>query len=136
MATIEQLIQGQDGAISFGDYTLEEKAKVDNYEYGGDIYKVKTHKVMTKLEKNGMFAYESVPGTSVVNFLEDGDGVSFKVQGTDDAQITVGLEDETLYSVGINGEIVGDMRTNVGGKLSLSVELAGVEEVDIRVLRA
>ena len=30
----------------------------------GDLYKVKTFKEITKLERNGMFVYESVPGTS------------------------------------------------------------------------
>ena len=43
--------------------------------------KVKTFKEITKLEKNGMFVYESVPGTSVYNFVETADGVEFTVEG-------------------------------------------------------
>ena len=43
MAAISELIRTEDnGTISFGDYTLGSKAKLDNYEVGGDIYKVKT----------------------------------------------------------------------------------------------
>ena len=37
------------------------------------------------------------------------------------------------YEVNIAGESVGIMKTNLGGKLSLSVELQGIEDVDIKV---
>ncbi len=40
MATISELIRSEaDGTISFGDYTLGAKAKLDNFEHQGDIYK-------------------------------------------------------------------------------------------------
>ena len=88
---------------------------------------------MTKLEKNGMFAYESVPGTSVNHFEESQDGVSFLVEGAKDAQLTIGLQDETEYEVFVNDESVGKMNTNLGGKLNVSVELAGAGEVKVSV---
>ena len=88
---------------------------------------------MTKLEKNGMFVYESVPGTSVNDFRETQDGISFMVEGSEDAQITVGLQDETEYEVFINNESIGKMRTNLGGELNLSVELVEAGEVSVRV---
>ena len=66
MAIVEGLIQSEaNGSLSFGNHTLAEKAKKEDFEHGGDLYKVKTYATMTKLEKNGMFVYESVPGTSV-----------------------------------------------------------------------
>ena len=34
----------------------EIKAKLDDYEHAGDMYKVKTYQAMTKLEKNGLFS--------------------------------------------------------------------------------
>ena len=80
-----------------------------------------------------MFVYESVPGTSVLNFEETEEGVRFLVEGSEDAQITVGLQDETEYEVFINNESIGKMRTNLGGKLNLSVELSGDGEVNVRV---
>ena len=41
MAAISELIRTEaDGTISFGDYTLGAKAKLDNYEFHGDMYKV------------------------------------------------------------------------------------------------
>lgn len=134
MAVVEQLLRPEaDGTISFGNHTLPAKAKLEDFPHGGDLYKVKTYQTMTKLEKNGMFVYESVPGTSVLNFAESESGVSFLAEGSEDAQITVGLADDTEYEVTIGEENVGKMRTNLGGKLSLSVELAGAGEVAVKI---
>ncbi|MCI9429528.1 MAG: endosialidase [Lachnospiraceae bacterium] len=136
MAVVEGLIQTEaDGSLSFGNHTLAQKAKKEDFEHGGDLFKVKTYGTMTKLERNGMFAYESVPGTSVTHFKEDGDGVTFTVEGKEDAQLTIGLEDETEYEVFIGGENIGKMRTSLGGKLSISVELAGEGEVDVKICK-
>ena len=69
MTVVKELIRSElDGTLSFGDYTLDTKTKKDGFEFQGDIYKVKTFKEITKLEKNGMFVYESVPGTAVEHF--------------------------------------------------------------------
>ena len=136
MAVVEQLLRSEsDGTISFGNHKLEAKAKVEDFPHEGDLYKVKTFKTMTKLEKNGMFVYESVPGTSVLNFSEEDNGVSFVVEGDEDSQITIGLEDDTEYEVFIGGASVGKMMTNLGGKLNLSVELEGIGEVAVRVAK-
>ncbi len=134
MALVEGLIRTEeDGSLSFGNHVLAEKAKKEDFEHGGDLYKVKTYATMTKLEKNGMFAYESVPGTSVNHFKEDENGVTFTVEGAEDAQLTIGLEDETEYEVTVAGEHIGKMKTNLGGKLSISVELADAGEVPVTI---
>lgn len=81
MAVISELIRTEEnGKLSFGDYTLAAKAKLDNFEKDGDIYKVKTFKEITKLERNGLFVYESVPGTAVMDFEETADTVTFTVR--------------------------------------------------------
>ena len=50
MAVVEGLIRIEDnGTISFGNYLLDTKSKLDNVEYNGDIYKVKTYCDITKL---------------------------------------------------------------------------------------
>ena len=124
MAVIKELIRSEaDGTISFGDYTLNAKAKLDNFEHQGDVYKVKTYNEITKLERNGMFVYESVPGTAVLGLKATEAGVQFKVEGTEDAQVTLELEEETEYEITIDGTSAGKMKTNLGGKLSVSVEL-------------
>ncbi len=136
MAVVEELLRSEaDGTISFGNHLLENKAKAEDFEHCGDLYKVKTYKAMTKLERNGMFAYSSVPGTSVLNFSETADGVSFQVEGSEDAQITLELEEDTEYEVSIGGKSIGKMKTNLGGKLNISVELEENKEVSIKVSR-
>lgn len=137
MAVVSELLRSEtDGAISFGNHKLDAKAKLEDYKHGGDLYKVKTFSTMTKLEKNGLFLYESVPGTSVNSFKETADGVSFIVEGDSDAQITVGLKDDTEYEVFVAGESAGKMSTGLGGKLNLSVELADMGEVTVKVVEA
>ena len=134
MAEIRELIRVEsDGTISFGDYSLETKAKLNNFDVNGEIFKVKTYKDITKLECNDVFVYESVPGTIVENFERTEDKVSFVVKGVDGAQITLGLEPETEYEIFVAGETVGVMNTNLGGKLSLSVEITDTEGVSILV---
>lgn len=124
MAVISELIRSEaDGTISFGDYSLSSKAKLDNFEHQGDIYKVKTYQDITKLERNSMFVYESVPGTAVTNLKATDTGMTFQVEGPEDAQFTVELEAETEYEITIDGTNAGKMSTNLGGKLSVSVEL-------------
>ncbi len=137
MAVIDELLRSEaDGAISFGNHTLEKKAKVEDFKHAGDLLKVKTYKEITKLEKNGLFLYESVPGTSVLSFDETDAGVSFFVEGAEDAQITVGLKDETEYEVFVGDKSVGTMKTGLSGKLSLSVELEAVGEVSVKITQA
>ena len=136
MAVVEELLRAEaDGALSFGNHKLDAKAKVEDFEHAGDLFKVKTYKSITKLEKNGMFAYESVPGTSVTHFVEEENGVNFLVEGEEDAQIIVGLEDNTEYNVFINGTNIGRMKTNLGGKLNISIELAGAGEVAVKIIK-
>ena len=134
MAVIEELIRKEDdGSISFGNYLMDEKKKVLDFEVQGDLYKVKTFKEITKLERNGMFVYESVPGTAVYSLKQDGTGMEFEVEGAEDAQITVEMEADTEYSISIDGEDAGKMQTNLGGKLSFSVELGGDAAVAVKV---
>lgn len=135
MAAISELIRSEaDGTISFGDYTLSTKAKLEHFEHQGDLYKVKTFSEITKLERNGMFVYESVPGTAVINLDAADTGLHFSVEGPEDAQITVELEEEAEYDITIDGADAGKMKTNLGGKLSFSVEL-GNEPVRVKILK-
>ena len=129
-----ELIRSEaDGSISFGDYKLSAKAKLDNFEHQGDLYKVKTFCYITKLEKNGMFVYESVPGTAVEKLRITVRGCTCVVKGDKDAQLTIQLEDDTDYEVYVDGISVGGMKTNMSGKLVVSVELGEGAAADIRV---
>ena len=134
MAVIDELIREEEtGALSFGNFALATKTKKDGFQYQGDSYKIKTFREITKLERNGMFVYESVPGTVVHDFRATDKAVNFVVEGEEDSQITLELEAEKEYKIHIDKVYVGKMKTNRGGKLNLSVELEPAKMVDILV---
>lgn len=134
MAVVQELIRAeQDNSLSFGNYELTTKSKVSDFEHEGDLYKVKTFQEITKLERNGMFVYESVPGTAVHNFKASDRVVSFCVEAKEDAQITLELEAEKEYKIFIDDINVGKMKTNLGGKLPLSVELGDKEKSTVKI---
>ena len=136
MAAVKELLRAEaDGALGFGDYTLSSKTKLDGFEFQGDVYKVKTFSEITKLEKNGMFVYESVPGTAAEHFKVTDEGVEVTVEGSKDAQITIQLENDTDYEVYVNDAAVGNMKTNMSGKLSVSVELEEGLAVNVKAIR-
>lgn len=137
MPVVNELIRSeQDGTISFGNYMLDTKSKLSDFPHCGDTYKVKTFNEITKLERNGSFVYESVPGTAVSHFKVADSGVSFKVEGKEDAQITLELEEGALYRVSINGNDDGTMKTNMGGKIVISVGFENKKEVQVNVTKA
>ena len=135
MAAQELIRTEADGSISFGEYKLDTKAKVEDFESSGDLYKVKTYYEITKLERNGMFVYESVPGTRVEHLAVDDVSMEFTVSGEKDAQITVQLEEDMEYEVFVDDFAVGGMRTNMSGKLSFSVELSEGIPSQVRIMK-
>jgi len=132
---LEILHLGEDGALEFGDYKLSHKAKLDNYEFDGDIYKVKTYSEITKLEKNGMFIYESVPGSKVSHYKATPEEVSFMVSSFGDVQFTLELEPNQEYEVYINDASAGKMTTHLSGKLNVSVELSPDEWASVKAVK-
>ena len=95
----------------------------------GEVYKVKTHNQITRLEKNGRLLFESVPGTTVNKLLLNSESMSFGVVGSaEDAQITVELEADQDYKVLINQLQVGKVKANIAGKISFSVDFATGEQ--------
>ena len=126
MAIVQEIIRIEDNnTISFGNYELTDKKKVSDFEFNGDLYKVKTFNEITKLEKNGMLAYESVPGTAVFNFKPSINSVEFEVDGNEGAQISLELEAGKEYKILINDVNVGKAKTNLGGKLTFSLDFTG-----------
>ncbi len=136
MAYVEEVLRNEsDGKISFGNHSLPAKTKVENFKSGNDLIKVKTFCEMTRLEKNDMFVYESEPGTSVFDFKETDEGVTFKVFGDENAQITVGLKEDTEYNVFVGDNNIGKMKTNLSVKLSVSVELSNDNAVEVKIVK-
>ena len=136
MSVVKELLRSEENnTISFGNYELRDKKKVEDFSHMGDVYKVKTFEEITKLEKNGMFLYESVPGTSVHEFSETAEGVSFLAEGAHSTQVTVGLKEDTEYEVFLKGNSIGKVKTNLSGKLNLSIDLK-TEDVDVKIVEA
>ena len=123
----------ESGGISFGNYELAAKTKRSDFEYNGDLYKVKTFHEITKLEKNEMFVYESVPGTTVLNMKVDTGRMEFAVEGTENTQITVEMEAECEYKVTIDREVAGFIDSNLGGKVSFSADLNPDKAVQVKI---
>ena len=134
MAAIKELLKAEaDGTLSFGDYELGEKTKLSDFGFEGDVYKVKTFQEITRLEKNDALLYESVPGTAVCSLKQEDGGLSFQVEGPEDADLTLGLAEDTQYEILVNGESAGVMKTNLGGKLSFGVELTDGQSAGVIV---
>lgn len=137
MAVVEELIRNEsDGTLSFGNYSLSDKSKLNDFKHDGDLFKVKTFREITKLERNGLFVYESVPGTAVDHMKIREEEVTFSVEGSEDVEITLELEPETEYDISVNNKDAGTMKTNLGGKLTLSVELEEGVSVPVRITKS
>ncbi len=125
MAVVNEIIRVEEnGALSFGNYELQEKTKVLDFEVEGRLYKAKTFYEVTKLKRDGALVYESLPGTAVHQFVVTDAGVSFEVEGSGSSQITLELEPATEYKLIISDVTVGNIRSTVSGKLSFSVDCA------------
>lgn len=137
MANVKELLRAEEnGSLSFGDYSLDKKTKLADFEHGGDIYKVKTFGEITRLERNGKVAYESVPGSAVHNFKNTGRQISFEAESIDDIQITLEVEPEKDYRVFVDDTNIGKMKSNLGGKISFSIEMDPDEPVKVLVVKA
>ena len=88
---------------------------------------------MTKLDKNGQLIFESVPGSAVHNFVATTDGVAFEIESSSDVQVTLEVEAGQEYKVFIDNTNVGMMKANLGGKLTLSVEISEGTAEAVRV---
>ena len=116
MPGIESLIRSEaDGTISFGDYSLNTKSKLQDFEHAGDLYKIKTFYEITKLEGS--------------------DEVAFTVGGYRDSQITVQMEADTEYEVFVDGSSIGHIKTNMSGKLAFSVSLNDGAVSQVKIVR-
>ncbi len=136
MSAVKELIRTEaDGSISFGDYELAKKTKKSDFELNGDVYKVKTFKEITRLEKNELFVYESEPGTAVHDMKLSDEGMSFLVEGPEDAMITVIGEPETEYDIFVGDVLRGTQKSNLGGKISFGIEFNSDADVSVKICR-
>jgi hypothetical protein len=123
-----------DKSLNFGDYLTKEKIKVKDFDVNGDMYSVKTHNEVTRLERNGLLLVECVPGASFWNFTMNEDEITCVAKGSGVTNLTLELAPETEYAFFIAGKKIGGQKSNISGKISFSAEL--IESgIDIKVQR-
>lgn len=137
MAVIKEIIRvEEDGALSFGNYELPEKTKVLDFEVDGRLYKAKSFHEVTKLKRDGVLVYESMPGTAVHHFKITDKQISFSVEGMSESQITLELEPNTEYKLMISDVTVGNVKSSIAGKLNFSVDCGKeIQQVVLRKLQ-
>ena len=136
MGVVEELIRKDaDGTLSFGNYLLDTKTKKSDFAFEGAIYKIKTFKEITKLEKNGTLVYESVPGSTVTMFKGNPDVVEFEVEAPSDISFTLEMEPSTEYKLVVDGVSAGRIPTNVGGKLNASLSLNEGAKSSVKIVK-
>ena len=91
-------------------------------------------KELIRTEENGTISfgdYEKNQKSKVSDYPHQGDMYKVKTY----KEITVELEAEAQYEVYLDGASTGKMETNLGGKLSFSVELGNGSAVDVKIVK-
>lgn len=116
--------------LNFGDYTLSEKSK-ENIIYNEYEYKLKTFKDVTRLERDELLIYESVPGTYVENFSYKSDEISFMVSGNDTASIIIGVNQDSNFSLTIDDKFYPETVCISPGKLNINLNFNKENKVKV-----
>lgn len=133
MSVIEELIRLEDdGTLSFGNYLVDSKKKVSDFEVNGDLYYVKTYNEITKVEKNSKLLLEVVPGATIHNLKMNDKNVTFSAESNVDVHVTMELEAEKEYKIFVDDFIVGSVKATLAGKINFSLDTkGGAKEVKI-----
>lgn len=125
MAAIQNgIILNEDKTLSFGNYELEEKLKIKDFNVEGNLYKIRTHNKVTRLSKNSKLLLETVPGATVHNLDISEKEIVFCIEGLGDTLVTLELEPNTVYSLYINDLNIDKIKTNLSGKINFSTTLS------------
>ena len=123
----------EDNSLSFGNYVTKHKIKINDFKDGEATYNLRTHNLVTRLEKNGEMLLEIVPGAHVANFTLSEAGGTFNISGNGSGQITLNLKPETIYKLSIDNDEPFKVATNMAGKLTFGVELApALKKIEIK----
>lgn len=129
MSVISEIIRIEDdNSISFGNYHTTGKQKLDNFQFGGNIYKVKTHNEVTRIKKDGELLLETVPGSTIHNFNKSEKEISFTIEGYENTNVILQLESNTAYRITANNQNLGSTKSNLSGKISFSLNLTNSDQ--------
>ena len=129
MPIISEIIRAEDdNTLSFGNYQTTQKQKVEDFEFNNNTYRVKTHNEITRIKRNSNMLLETIPGSTIHNFDEDGNVVTFFIEGSGNTSITMGLERDAGYRITANGHNLGSMKSNPSGKINFSLDLSSSKQ--------
>ena len=132
---VEGIVLAGENMISFGNFAVKDKLKVNDFNLGDDTYSLRTYTEATKLEKNDQLALETVPGTAVHKFYKKNkDYLEFTIYGSASTIITLGLEPNALYRIKTGKDSTG-MESSASGKVKFSVDLSSGKPVEVSVER-
>ena len=124
MAVINEIIRIEaDNTISFGNYQVADKQKINDFKFEGHTYKVRTHNELTRFERDDKMLLETVPGAAIHNFSSSDDGFEFSAEGDGNTQFTVGLEPGFEYIIFVDGNISGTASSGFSSKVNFGAEL-------------
>lgn len=125
MAVINEIIRvEEDNSLSFGNYEVDAKQKIDDFDVNGDKYVVRTYKEVTRITKNSALLLETVPGSAIHNLKINEKATTFKAEGIGDTSFTLELESDTSYTVYVDDINIGKIKTSLAGKIAFSAELS------------
>ena len=128
---LNEILAKEDGSLSFGNFMVSDKIKINDFEHIGNIYNLRSHDKVTRLEKNGELLLETVPGAHIENLLLDENNCSFCITSAGNLQLTIGLLPNETYKLAIDGADRGDISTNASGKASFSIDAQNPKKVAI-----
>lgn len=133
MSVVNEILKAENNCLCFGNYLSVEKLKLDNFEFEGNVYKVKTHNEITRLEKNGNMLLETVPGSAIHKFSMNESEISFEADGFENTQITLELEPDQNYKLTVDDVVLSTSKANAFGKFSFSLTLSSdVQAINIK----
>jgi hypothetical protein len=137
MAVIDNAIRvEEDKSLSFGNYTVTEKQKINDFNVDGDIYKLRTHNEITKLAKNEKLLIETYPGAAIHNFKVSEKETTFGIEGYKSTSVTLELEAGATYSLFVDDVNLDKIKANLSGKLNFSIELnSDIKNVKIEKIK-
>ena len=58
-----------------------------------------------------------------------------RLEGYKASQVTVQLEENTAYKIYEDGEVTGEITTNISGKLGINIDLEDGRPVELKILK-
>lgn len=130
---MKEIIMLNKNKLDFGDYNLDEKVK-DTIELNGIKYRVKTHEEITRLERDELMIYESVPGTNVYNFSYNSEEIYFDVEGKGNTSLIIAVNQDKTYNIFVNNEEYLSINILAGGKIQFLINFDENERVAVRLV--